>query len=159
MKPIIETVQICDSDSALRRAELFWIHSYLTEGTELLNIASNPLIRPVDTYTFDSLSTVEQIQHLYIDKKIDIGTIYDLYKKELSYIKEGLLKLCNVEYFPWQFRKEKKFIVQNINKISILLYIESDGKKILFDKLEEAYKYYKVSDIKTAFRKLIGYKQ
>ncbi len=93
MKPIIETVQICDSDSALRRAELFWIHSYLTEGTELLNIASNPLIRPVDTYTFDSLSTVEQIQHLYIDKRIDTGTIYDLYKKELSYIKEGLLKL------------------------------------------------------------------
>lgn len=126
----------------LDSAEKFWIRSYLGESGQLLNLEHNPYrnktIEIFNNFIF-KLSTLNELEILYLDKQIEFTIIFDLYKEELG-------PLYNALTLFWKERVGNKHWISEcvyydvlIKKLSVMLYIFGRGKKINYEKLENQY--------------------
>jgi hypothetical protein len=126
----------------LDTAEKFWIRSYLGESGQLLNLAFNPYrnktIEIFNNLIF-KLSTVNELEILYLDKQIDFTIIFDLYKEELNPLYDALTLFWKERVGNKHWISECVYYDILIKKLSIMLYIFGKGKKINYEKLENQY--------------------
>lgn len=165
MVPRIELLETVDKsgNKALDSAEKFWIRAYLGESGQLLNLAFNPY-RDKTIEVFNNLifklSTLKELEILFLDKPIEHNVIFDLYKEDLTPIYNAITLFWKERTGNKHWNSEYIYYDDLIKKLSVMLYIFGKGKKINYEKQENQYnKFTRTKGMMTHINSLTGNKE